>query len=108
MDRSKEYWIRLREPDQDGFSEWQVHRSGVWLTNKEAASRFTHVIEYSAYEQLRKENEKLKDNTQKDFKDIQELKTIIKEMSDHSKGYGHCGMDMFAHTKWRKFADELK
>lgn len=39
--------------------------------------------------------------------EIAELKTIIKEMSDHSKGYAHRGLDMFAHTKWRKFADEL-
>lgn len=58
-------------------------------------------------EKLQQELEQLKENTLKDFKDIQELKTIIKEMSDHSKGYAHCGMDMFAHTKWRKFAEIL-
>lgn len=96
-----EWYLRLTTDNGYGDPE------GYCFSDPSDSKDEIRLIEYKAYEKLQQELEQLKENTLKDFKDIQELKTRIKEMSDHSKGCAHCGMDMFAHTKWRKFAEIL-
>jgi hypothetical protein len=52
----EQFWIRQKETDYDGFSDWRVFKEGVWLENVEAVSKFIHVIEYSAFEKLKQDN----------------------------------------------------
>lgn len=54
----KEFWIRRREPDDQGFSEWQIHGPGFWLETANL-SKFTHVIEAQALTELEEQNRML-------------------------------------------------
>jgi cell division septum initiation protein DivIVA len=57
----EQFWIRQKATHYDGFTSWQVFKEGIWLENEDAVSNFIHVIEYSAYEQLEKDNKELRE-----------------------------------------------
>lgn len=54
----REFWIRQTETVITKECYWQVHSAGVWLENKEAVSKFIHVIEFLALEAEREKFEK--------------------------------------------------